>query len=55
MKDFSEFHFKPQQLVSDIVDVYLNLGNEEIFVKAVAEDERSYSPELFTHAERVLK
>jgi len=26
VKDFSEFDFKPQQLVSDICTIYLNLG-----------------------------
>ncbi len=26
VKDFSEFDFKPQQVVSDICTIYLNLG-----------------------------
>ena len=55
VKNLSEFHFKPQQLVSDIVDIYLNLGEEESFCKAVATDKRSYSPNLFKQSERVLK
>lgn len=55
VKNLSEFHFKPQKLVSDIVDIYLNLGEEESFCKAVATDKRSYSPSLFKQSERVLK
>ncbi|KAL9957844.1 hypothetical protein ACROYT_G034792 [Oculina patagonica] len=54
-KNLSEFHFKPQQLVSDIIDMYLNLGEEESFCRAVATDKRSYSPNLFKQSERVLK
>lgn len=55
VKNLSEFHFKPQQLVSDIVDIYLNLGEDESFCHAVATDKRSYSPNLFKQSERVLK
>ncbi|XP_020626137.1 ubiquitin conjugation factor E4 A-like [Orbicella faveolata] len=55
VKNLSEFHFKPQQLVSDIIDMYLNLGEEESFCRAVATDKRSYSPNLFKQSERVLK
>lgn len=55
MKNLSQYHFKPQQLVSDIVDIYLNLGEDESFCKAVATDKRSYSPNLFKQSERVLK
>lgn len=55
VKNLSQFHFKPQQLVSDIVDIYLNLGEDKSFCKAVATDKRSYSPNLFKQSERVLK
>lgn len=55
VKDFSEFDFKPQQLVSDICTIYLNLGNEENFCATVPKDERSYSPMLFAQTLRVLK
>lgn len=36
VKDFSEFDFKPQQLVSDICTIYLNLG----YVVATPPDKR---------------
>ncbi|XP_028664477.1 ubiquitin conjugation factor E4 A isoform X1 [Erpetoichthys calabaricus] len=55
VKDFSEFDFKPQQLVSDICTIYLNLGNEENFCATVPKDGRSYSPTLFAQTLRVLK
>lgn len=55
MKVFSDFHFKPEQLVSDIVDIYLNLGEDDVFCQAVGGDGRSYSARLFLDAEKVLK
>ncbi|KAK7882113.1 hypothetical protein WMY93_028287 [Mugilogobius chulae] len=55
VKDFSEFEFKPQQLVSDICTIYLNLGDEENFCASVPKDGRSYSPTLFSQTVRVLK
>uniref|UniRef100_A0A3Q3IRV7 Ubiquitin conjugation factor E4 A n=1 Tax=Monopterus albus TaxID=43700 RepID=A0A3Q3IRV7_MONAL len=55
VKDFSEFDFKPQQLVSDICTIYLNLGDEEDFCATVPKDGRSYSPMLFSQTVRVLK
>ena len=51
-------HFKPQQLVVDIVTIYLNLAKDDendVFCKAVGEDDRSYSISLFHEAERVLR
>ncbi|MBN3315901.1 UBE4A factor, partial [Atractosteus spatula] len=55
VKDFSEFDFKPQQLVSDICTIYLNLGDEDNFCATVPKDGRSYSPTLFAQTVRVLK
>ncbi|XP_077578234.1 ubiquitin conjugation factor E4 A isoform X2 [Stigmatopora nigra] len=55
VKDFSEFDFKPQQLVYDICTIYLNLGDEENFCATVPKDGRSYSPTLFCQTIRVLK
>ncbi|XP_032905589.1 ubiquitin conjugation factor E4 A [Amblyraja radiata] len=55
VKDFSEFDFKPQQLVSDICTIYLNLGVKEVFCATVPKDGRSYSPMLLAQTVRVLK
>jgi len=45
-----KYHFNPRQLLSDVVQVYLNLGDQDAFIRAVAEDGRSYKKELFEHA-----
>lgn len=55
VKDKNEYEFKPEQLVSDITKIYLNLSEDEGFCKAVAADGRSYSPELFPKAINVLQ
>lgn len=49
-----EYHFHPATLLSDIVDVYLNLGSKTSFQLAVARDGRSYKPENFAYAANVL-
>jgi len=45
-----KYHFNPRQLLSDVVQVYLNLGDQDAFIRGVAEDGRSYKKELFEHA-----
>lgn len=55
VKDFSEFDFKPHQLVSDICTIYINLGDKENFCATVPKDGRSYSATLFSQTVRVLK
>ena len=54
MKDFDEYDFKPQEIVSHISQIYLNLGDDENFCLGVTRDGRSYSHELFVQAEQVL-
>lgn len=55
ISDPERFSFKPKQLLAAIAQVYLNLGHETEFVRAVANDGRSYSKELFERFARVLK
>ncbi|XP_046576120.1 LOW QUALITY PROTEIN: ubiquitin conjugation factor E4 A-like [Haliotis rubra] len=55
VKDKNEYEFKPQQIVQDITKIYLNLGESDMFCRAVSGDERSYSPELFAKAVQVLQ
>jgi len=50
VKDKDKYHFNPRQLLSDVVQVYLNLGDQNEFVRAVAGDGRSYRKELFESA-----
>ena len=55
VEDFERYSFRPDLLVSDIVTVYINLSFDQSFFEAIPRDGRSYSPELFTQAERILK
>ena len=50
-----EYGFKPKILLAEIIDVYLNLGKKDSFVLAVARDGRSYKPENFDNATKILK
>jgi len=49
-----EYGFEPKTLLSELVDVYLNLREKENFVFAVARDGRSYKPSNFEAATRIL-
>ncbi|KAJ6508731.1 ubiquitin elongating factor core-domain-containing protein [Mycena sanguinolenta] len=50
VRDREKLKFNPKALLSDIIQVFLNLSDQEEFVKAVAGDGRSYSQELFDRA-----
>ncbi|KAK0386365.1 hypothetical protein NLU13_6202 [Sarocladium strictum] len=49
-----KYHFRPVQLLSDFVEIYLNLGSSSVFVDAVASDGRSYKPEVLERVSRIL-
>lgn len=60
VKNPEKYKFNPKQLLSDILQVFLNLSEQGEFVRAVAGDGRSYRKELFERAatiasKRVLK
>jgi ubiquitin conjugation factor E4 B len=48
-----KYHFNPRQLLSDVVQVYLNLDDQDVFIRAVAGDGRSYKKELFEYAAKI--
>ena len=50
-----DYSFEPRVLLSEIVDVYLNLKDKENFVYAVARDGRSYKPGNLDKAAIILK
>jgi ubiquitin conjugation factor E4 B len=50
VREPEKLKFNPKALLSDILQVFLNLSDQEDFVKAVAGDGRSYSKELFDKA-----
>ncbi|KAI5926032.1 ubiquitin elongating factor core [Camillea tinctor] len=54
VEDAKKYHFDPKALLSDFVDVYLNLSTKPAFVDAVAADGRSYKPSNFETASRLL-
>lgn len=52
--DMKKFRFEPRTLLSEFIDIYLNLSVSEDFVRAVAQDGRSYKPTNFEAALRIL-
>ncbi|KAI4207190.1 MAG: hypothetical protein LQ346_000684 [Caloplaca aetnensis] len=50
-----EYEFRPKTLLSEILDVYLNLRNKESFILAVARDGRSYKPANFQKATAIFQ
>ncbi|KAI6166622.1 ubiquitin elongating factor core-domain-containing protein [Pisolithus thermaeus] len=50
VKEPEKYNFNPRHLLNDILQVYLNLSDEEEFARAVANDGRTYKPELFETA-----
>jgi ubiquitin conjugation factor E4 B len=53
--NLAEYGFNPRALLSEIVDVYLNLMGKENFIVAVARDGRSYKPVNFEKAAEILR
>jgi ubiquitin conjugation factor E4 B len=49
-----KYHFRPIQLISDFVEIYLNLGSSQVFIDAVAADGRSYKPEVLERVTKIL-
>ncbi|EEP77058.1 conserved hypothetical protein [Uncinocarpus reesii 1704] len=52
--NLESYHFRPRALLSEIVDVYLNLMGKDNFILAVARDGRSYKPANFDKAAEIL-
>ena len=55
VKEHDKYYFKPSQLISDILSVFLNLSGEYAFIQAVAVDKRSYKFSLFQRAARIAR
>jgi ubiquitin conjugation factor E4 B len=54
VENSEKYGFHPKTLLAEFVDLYLNLGSSQRFIEAVARDGRSYKPENFDFASRVL-
>lgn len=55
VKNPEKYKFDPKTLLSDIITVFLNLSEQGEFARAVANDGRSYSKELFERAARIAR
>ena len=55
VSDPDRLSFKPKRLLAGIAQIYINLSQESDFIRAVANDGRSYSKELFERFARILK
>lgn len=53
--NLQEYGFNPRALLSEIIDVYLNLMAKPNFITAVARDGRSYKPANFEKAAEILR
>lgn len=53
VQDKEKYRFRPRELLSDILQIIINLGNREAYVAATAKDGRSYSKGLFDNAMRI--
>ena len=54
VQNLQEYNFSPRTLLSEIVEVYLNLMDKENFILAVARDGRSYKPANFDKATQIM-
>ncbi|OTB04059.1 hypothetical protein M426DRAFT_321157 [Hypoxylon sp. CI-4A] len=55
VENAQKYRFDPKTLLSDFIDIYINLGPKPSFVDAVAADGRSYKPSNFEKAADLLK
>jgi ubiquitin conjugation factor E4 B len=55
VKDPEKYRFKPRELLSDILEVFLNLSDQPDFVQAIAGEGRSYRKELFERAAGIAR
>ncbi|KAI1389114.1 ubiquitin conjugation factor E4 [Hypoxylon trugodes] len=54
VENAQKYHFEPKALLSDFIDIYLNLASKPAFIEAVAADGRSYKPANFNKASELL-
>jgi ubiquitin conjugation factor E4 B len=50
----SEYGFHPKALLAEILSVYINLAQKPNFITAIARDGRSYKPENFAEATKIM-
>lgn len=55
VKDPNDLFFNPLQLLKSLNHIYCSFSTEHSFVLAISQDGRSYTPELFEEAVKVLR
>ena len=55
VKNPEKYRFDPKHLLSDILQVFLNLSDQGEFARGVASDERNYRKELFERAAGIAR
>jgi len=50
-----EYGWNPRAMLAEVTDVYLNLQHKQSFIDAIATDGRSYRPEYWAEAQRILQ
>ncbi|KAL6706155.1 Ubiquitin conjugation factor E4 [Coniothyrium glycines] len=50
-----EYGWNPRSMLAEVTDVYLNLRNKQSFIEAIATDGRSYRPEYWAEAQKILQ
>ncbi|KAK4046180.1 Ubiquitin conjugation factor E4 [Microbotryomycetes sp. JL201] len=53
VREPEKYRFRPKELLSDLLDIFLQLAPHSQFQNAVAKDGRSYSKALFERAKRI--
>ncbi|POY75438.1 hypothetical protein BMF94_1509 [Rhodotorula taiwanensis] len=55
VKEPEKYRFRPKELLSDVLQIFLQLGPNTPFQTAMAKDGRSYSRDLFQRATRIAR
>ncbi|KAI8960590.1 ubiquitin conjugation factor E4 [Daldinia sp. FL1419] len=55
VQDARKYHFDPKTLLSDFIEIYINLSPKPAFIEAVAADGRSYKPDNFNTAVALME
>ena len=50
-----EYGWNPRTMLAEVTDVYLNLRKKQSFIDAIATDGRSYRPEYWAEAHKILQ
>lgn len=55
VREPEKYRFRPKELLSDVMGIFVELGPRVEFQEAVAKDGRSYSKDLFERAQRIAR